>query len=143
MKTDMNRGFRNLVKIQGDVSGSASKTIELLQTGEWHTPWHGDFEITKEDIKQFPANAQAVFVLVAADPRVPLNYGHASYGKAAAWMANVHVSDDGEPLLGDPEWTPAAGQAIEGGEWNISFMSPILATNHGKTLKRNTASSTT
>ncbi|WP_092765894.1 phage protease [Rhodococcus erythropolis] len=60
--------------------------------------------------------------MVADDPKVPLNYGHASYDKAAGWISHVYVSDDGEALLGDPEWTPAAVEAIKGGEWK--YISP-------------------
>ncbi|KAB2587290.1 hypothetical protein BS297_01015 [Rhodococcus erythropolis] len=118
----MAKGFHNLVKIKADSTGQAPKTIELLRAGEWHTPWHGDFEITKQDLQQFAANVQAGVGLVADDPKVPLNYGHASYDKAAGWISHVYVSDDGEALLGDPEWTPAAVEAIKGGEWK--YISP-------------------
>ncbi|OCC19456.1 hypothetical protein AS590_26040 [Prescottella equi] len=118
----MAKGFHNLVKIKADSTGQAPKTIELLRTGEWHTPWHGDFEITKQDLQQFAANVQTGVGLVADDPKVPLNYGHASYDKAAGWISHVHVSDDGEALLGDPDWTPAAEEAIKGGEWK--YISP-------------------
>ncbi|BBE45499.1 MULTISPECIES: phage protease [Rhodococcus] len=118
----MAKGFHNLVKIKADSTGQAPKTIELLRTGEWHTPWHGDFEITKQDLQQFAANVQAGVGLVADDPKVPLNYGHASYDKAAGWISHVYVSDDGEALLGDPDWTPAAEEAIKAGEWR--YLSP-------------------
>jgi phage I-like protein len=118
----MAKGFHNLVKIKADSTGQAPKTIELLRTGEWHTPWHGDFEITKQDLQQFAANVQAGVGLVADDPKIPLNYGHASYDKAAGWISHVYVSDDGAALLGDPEWTPAAVEAIKGGEWK--YISP-------------------
>lgn len=118
----MAKGFHNLVKIKADSTGQAPKTIELLRTGEWHTPWHGDFEITKQDLQQFAANAQAGVGLVADDPKVPLNYGHASYDRAAGWISHVYVSDDGEALLGDPDWTPAAEEAIKAGEWR--YLSP-------------------
>jgi|GEM_PF-6493560 len=118
----MAKGFHNLVKIKADSTGQAPKTIELLRAGEWHTPWHGEFEITKQDLQQFAANVQAGVGLVADDPKVPLNYGHASYDKAAGWISHVYVSDDGEALLGDPEWTPAAVEAIKGGEWK--YISP-------------------
>lgn len=118
----MAKGFHNLVKIKADSTGQAPKTIELLRTGEWHTPWHGDFEITKQDLQQFAANVQAGVGLVADDPKVPLNYGHAAYDKAAGWISHVYVSDDGEALLGDPDWTPAAEEAIKAGEWR--YLSP-------------------
>ena len=116
------KGFHNLVKISADAEGNAPKTIELLRTGKWNTPWHGDFEITREDIQQFVLNAANGIGLVEADPKIPLNYGHASYDKAAGWIPTVYASEDGEALLGDPEWTPAAVQAIKDGEWK--YISP-------------------
>ncbi|KUM39009.1 phage protease [Arthrobacter sp. EpRS71] len=116
------KGFHNLVKISADADGNAPKTIELLRTGKWNTPWHGDFEITREDIQQFVLHASIGVGLVQADPKIPLNYGHASYDKAAGWIPSVYASDDGEALLGDPDWTPAAVQAIKDGEWK--YISP-------------------
>jgi phage I-like protein len=116
------KGFHNLVKISADAEGNAPKTIELLRTGKWNTPWHGDFEITPEDIQQYVLNAANGVGLVAADPKVPVNYGHASYDKAAGWMPRVYASDDGQALLGDVNWTPAAEQAIKDGEWK--YISP-------------------
>lgn len=116
------KGFVNPVRIKADKNGDAPKTIELLRTGSWHTPWHGDFTITTEDLAQFVENASNGVGLVASDPKIPLNYGHASYDKAAGWMASVYLSDDGEALLGDPDWTPAAGEAIAAGEWK--YISP-------------------
>ncbi|MCO4274273.1 phage protease [Pseudarthrobacter sp. HLT3-5] len=116
------KGFHNLVKISADAEGNAPKTIELLRSGKWNTPWHGDFEITPEDIQQYVLNAANGVGLVAADPKVPINYGHASYDKAAAWIPRIYASDDGQALLGDPDWTPAAAQAIKDGEWK--YISP-------------------
>lgn len=116
------KGFHNLVKISADAEGNAPKTIELLRTGKWNTPWHGDFEITPEDIQQYAVNAANGVGLVAADPKVPVNYGHFQSDKAAGWIPRVYASDDGQSLLGDVEWTPAAVQAIKDGEWK--YISP-------------------
>lgn len=116
------KGFVNPVRIKADKNGDAPKTIELLRTGSWHTPWHGVLTITTEDLAQFVENAGNGVGLVASDPKIPLNYGHQSYDKAAGWMASVYLSDDGEALLGDPDWTPAAREAIAAGEWK--YISP-------------------
>lgn len=118
--------LHNLIKIKADANGDAPKTIELLRTGNWKTPWHGDFEITPEDIQSFVANAKQGVGLVAADPKIPLNYGHASGDKAAGWIdpqaGQLYASDDGQALIGEPQWTPAAQQAIQDGEWK--YISP-------------------
>ncbi|WP_160665152.1 phage protease [Pseudarthrobacter sp. ATCC 49987] len=116
------KAFHNLVKISADSQGNAPKTIELLRTGTWNTPWHGEFEITPDDIQQFVINANQGVGLVEADPKIPLNYGHDSWDKAAGWMPKLYASEDGAALLADPEWTPAAEQAIKDGEWK--YISP-------------------
>lgn len=116
------KAFHNLVKISADETGNPPKTIELLRTGTWNTPWHGEFEITPDDIQQFVINATNGIGLVEADPKVPVNYGHESWDKAAAWIPKLYASEDGNALLGDPEWTPAAAQAIKDGEWK--YISP-------------------
>ena len=118
--------LHRLVKIQADSQGNLPKTIELLRTGNWTTPYHGDFEITTADLHQFVANAMNGIGLVAADPKVPLNYGHESWDKAAGWIdpqaGKLYVSTDGQALIGEPDWTPAAQQAIADGEWK--YISP-------------------
>lgn len=43
------------VAIKADAQGNAPATIELLRIGDWHTPWHGDFEITMADLHEFAA----------------------------------------------------------------------------------------
>lgn len=120
------KAFHNLIKIQADANGEAPKTIELLKTGTWNTPYHGDFEITTADLHEFVANAMNGIGLVAADPKVPGNYGHESWDKAAAWIdpqaGKLYVSADGQALIGEPDWTPAAKEAINAGEWK--YISP-------------------
>lgn len=111
------KAFQTLVEIKADAEGNAPKTIELLRTGSWNTPWHGEFDITPEDIQQFVVNADKGIGLIEADPRIPINYGHDAGGKAAGWIQKLYASDDGNVLLGDPDWTPTAKQEIKDGEW--------------------------
>jgi phage I-like protein len=118
----MARSFRRHIKIEADAQGNLPKTIELLRVGDWHTPWHGDFEITPSDIAQFVENANAGVGLVEGDKTIPINYGHASYDKASGWMPGLYASDDGQALLTDPEWTPQAAQGLAEKEWK--YISP-------------------
>lgn len=111
------KAFQTLVEIKADAEGNAPKTIELLRTGSWNTPWHGEFDITPEDIVQFIVNADKGIGLIEADPRIPINYGHDAGGKAAGWIPKLYASDDGNALLGDPDWTPTAKKEIKDGEW--------------------------
>lgn len=110
-------GLINKVRIKADAKGNPPTEIELLHTGTWNTPWHGDFIISPDDIQEYVANFKAGVGLVKDDPRGPIDYGHDDGGKAAGWINSVHASTDGQSLIGEVEWTPAGAQAIKDGEW--------------------------
>ncbi|MFJ6416482.1 phage protease [Paeniglutamicibacter sp. NPDC091659] len=116
------KAFRTLVKIKADAEGNAPKTIELLKTGSWETPWHGEFEITPQDIQEFVRHFEQGVGLVEDDKQAPINYGHKAADKASGWMPKLYADDSGTALLTDPNWTPAAVQAIKDGEWK--YISP-------------------
>lgn len=118
-------GFVTKVKIKADRNGEAPTTINLLKAGTWNTPWHGDFELTGEDLNEMVKNFdEGVGLVVEDNVKAPVNYGHLMADKAAGWIKHVYVSavDGSAALLGDVEWTPAAEQAIKDGEW--AFISP-------------------
>lgn len=105
-------------RIKADASGNAPSSIELLKTGSWETPFHGDFEITEADLHEYAANFANGVGLVEQDKKAPIDYAHDMAGKAAGWITRLRVSDDGQTLIGDGvTWTPAAEQAIKDGEW--------------------------
>lgn len=117
------RGLVTKVSIKADAQGNAPTEIELLRTGTWHTPWHGDFEITLADLHEFAANFAKGIGLVAEDPKLPINYAHESWDKAAAWASKIRVDEDRESLVAhDIEWTPKAIEALRDGEWK--YLSP-------------------
>lgn len=117
------RSLLTKVSIKADASGNAPSEIELLRTGTWHTPWHGDFEITLADLHEFAANFAKGVGLVEADKKAPINYAHESWDKAAAWVPKVRVDEEREALVAyDIEWTPAAVEALKAGEWK--YISP-------------------
>lgn len=117
------RSLLTKVSIKADASGNAPSEIELLRTGTWHTPWHGDFEITLADLHEFAANFAKGVGLVEADKKAPINYAHESWDKAAAWVPKVRVDEDREALVAyDIEWTDAAITALKAGEWR--YISP-------------------
>lgn len=118
-------GFVTKVKIKADRNGEAPTTINLLKAGTWNTPWHGDFELTGEDLNEMAKNfGEGVGLVVEDSVKAPVNYGHMMADKAAGWIKRVYVSavDGTAALLGDVEWTPAAEQAIKDGEW--AYLSP-------------------
>lgn len=119
-----NRFIRN-IKIAADEQGQLPETIQLLHVGSWNTPWHGDFEITERDIREFAENYLAgVGLPEDNDGKVQINYGHFASGKAAGWLTNIRAEyiDSVLSLVGDPEWTPAGQQSLVEGEYR--YISP-------------------
>lgn len=110
------------VPIKADSQGNAPSSIELLRTGKWDTPWHGDFEITLADLHEFAANFAKGIGLVEGDNRIPLNYAHESWDKAAGWITAVSVDETRQALVGSVEWTTEAEQALKDKQW--AYISP-------------------
>lgn len=119
-----NKFIRN-IKIEADAQGALPKTIQLLRAGSWNTPWHGDFDISPEDIHQFVSNYQANIGLpVDSEGKIQVNYSHRSHEKAAGWLSNLRAEEvEGVmSLMADVEWTPAGAQALADGEFR--YISP-------------------
>lgn len=119
-----NKFIRN-IKIEADAQGALPKTIQLLRAGSWNTPWHGDFDISPEDIHQFVANYQANIGLPDdSEGKIQVNYGHKAFDKAAGWLSDLRAEEvDGVlSLMGDVEWTPAGAKALADGEFR--YISP-------------------
>ena len=118
-------GFVTKSPIKADSNGQVPTTINLLKAGTWNTPWHGDFELTGEDLEEMATNfAEGVGLVLEDQPRAPINEGHNMGGKASGWIKRLYVqaTNGTAALLGDVEWTPAAEQAIKDKEW--SYISP-------------------
>ncbi|NIL77120.1 phage protease [Rhodococcus sp. B10] len=119
------KGFVTKTPIKADANGQVPSTINLLKAGTWNTPWHGDFELSGTDLEEMATHfGEGVGLVVEAETKAPVNYGHMMADKAAGWIKRVYVQavDGTAALLGDVEWTPAAEQAIKDGEWR--YLSP-------------------
>lgn len=115
-------GLITKVPIKADAQGNAPATIELLRVGNWDTPWHGSFEITMGDLHEFVVNFGKGIGLVEGDVKIPLNYAHESWDKAAGWIVSLSVDETRQALVGSVEWTPNGEQALKDKEW--SYISP-------------------
>lgn len=91
--------------------------FEILKVGAWTTPYHGDILVMPQDLQEYYDN-WTKGVAVPGYPKqkkLPLNYGHESWEKAAAWFGLVIR---GETLWAvDVDWTPAGKQSVLDGEW--------------------------
>lgn len=112
------------VNIKADAQGNAPTSIQLLHSGSWFTPWHGDFEITEGDIHEYVTNFEAGTGLVKDSKKAPINYGHKAGEKAAAWITGLYVQEaDGvTSLWGNVSWTPEGERSIKEDEY--CYISP-------------------
>lgn len=124
----MKTPFRKLVPIlAADKQGNAQlpTEIELLQTGDWNTPYHGHFEITKEDLDEYKAHAED-----STRKGLPIDLEHNSIGGAVGWLGesgfDVRENEQGgHSLWGSTTWTPKGAQLITDREYR--FFSPEFA----------------
>lgn len=116
------QGLVTKVQIKADAQGNAPTTIELLRVGDWHTLWHGDFEITLADLHEYAANFAKGVGLVEGDKRAPIDYAHETWDKAAGWITGLSVDEARQALVASVEWTPEGAKGIQDKEW--AYISP-------------------
>ncbi|MFC8008946.1 phage protease [Streptomyces cinereoruber] len=109
------------IKIKADTKGNLPSEIELLHTGSWNAPWHGEWETTPGDLNDYVRNFEAGIGLVQGDKRAHINFDHMP-GKAAGWITTLKTSDDGTRLIGEVEWTDSGRESLTSGEY--CYISP-------------------
>ncbi|MFB6518587.1 phage protease [Streptomyces sp. NPDC056401] len=109
------------IQIKADTKGNLPSEIELLHTGTWNAPWHGEWETTPGDLLDYVRNFEAGIGLVEADKRAHINFDHMA-GKAAGWITSLRTSEDGFRLIGSVEWTDSGREALIKGEY--CYISP-------------------
>lgn len=102
------------IRVKADASGNIPTVINLLKVGDWNTPYHGDFQLTGDDLREMVTHFTQGVGLVVDDPEGPINYFHEGEKLAAGWIKSVFVDVIGgvESLMGNVEWTPAGEQKI-------------------------------
>jgi phage I-like protein/cation transport regulator ChaB len=111
----------HLILLRAEFAGAAQSWIQIFKPGKFVHEYYGEFEITdkmlRQMAKQFDESGRDVMV----------DYNHGSgmafspdQGKAAGWVRELDVRDDGMYALID--WTAAAVEYIKNGEYR--FISP-------------------
>jgi len=103
-------------EIHADASGKLPTEFELLKVGMWRTPYHGDIMIMPDDLDEYVENfKEGLGVSGNNMGKLPINYAHESWNKAAGWFV---PEVRGDTLMATQvEWTPAAAQALLDQEW--------------------------
>ena len=120
--------FRRVVSIQAAEDGKIPGEIELLQTGEWNTPWHGHFTITSEDLAEYMQHAKD-----SVRKALPIDLEHDTIGGAVGWLGegkgfDFEIRDNeqgGQSLWASVAWTKKGEQLIADREYR--FFSPEFA----------------
>lgn len=116
------KAIQRVITLKADASGNPPTSIHLMTTGHWHAPWHGNFEMTPDDLDQMVANFNAGEATVEGSHKLPINYGHDISGKAAGWVTRIYTQNEGTELWGDVEWTPEGERMLQDGEFK--YISP-------------------
>lgn len=116
--------IRPLLTIKADDSGSLPSKIEVLQTGMWEAPYHGDFMITPQDLQEYIQNFEADVRPSSSKEGLPIDLDHDA-GEAAGWMTGLSAlpnDQGGWSLWADVSWTPMGQEKLAGGQYK--FFSP-------------------
>jgi hypothetical protein len=116
----------NLSSVESDFS-----TLEILKVGSFDSPSHGKFTITKEMLEQTKKNFDSNTHRMAdhdGSPQIPLNFSHDKGGKAAGWIKELELNDEGTILIGKLHLTPSGREAVDNKEF--AFASAEFSFKH-------------
>jgi hypothetical protein len=116
----------NLSTVEGDFS-----TLEILKVGSFDSSSHGKFTITKEMLEQTKKNFDNNTHRMAdhdGSPQIPLNFSHNKGGKAAGWIKELELNDEGTILIGKLHLTPSGREAVDNKEF--AFASAEFSFKH-------------
>lgn len=116
------KAIQRFVKIKADSQGNPPTRIHLMSVGHWHAPWHGNFEMTPQDLEEMVANFDNGVGMVEGSQKLPVNYGHDMGGKAAGWITKLTVENNSTELWGDVTWTEEGERALRADEYR--YISP-------------------
>lgn len=123
----------SLATTEADTADAPRSWIQLAKAGTFHSSRYGKFSITRDDLAQMLHNFRNV--TPAAPTELPIDYDHLSMnprqpgdGKAAGWLKDMELRDEGEELWGEVEWTPEAADLIQNRAYR--FVSPSFVKDH-------------
>lgn len=107
--------------------------FQIAKTGIFHSPVYGRIEITPGDLATMLRNFKTKTPLPPT--QLPVDYDHLSDepkqpedGKAAGWVLDLELRDDGNTLWCKADWTKRAAQLIAEGAYR--FVSPFFLTDY-------------
>lgn len=99
---------------------------QVFRTGDFYDPRYGDFSITRKDLARMAENFKSGKYPVAPT-RLCVDYTHGTsrpaspeQGKAAGWILDLDLREDGDELWAQVEWTTEAVAFIEKKEYQFT-----------------------
>jgi len=107
--------------------------FQLAKTGTFHSPVYGEISISPDDLVTMYRNFKTKTPL--APTQLPIDYDHLSDepqkpedGKAAGWVQDLQLRNQGNTLWCLPKWTRRAATMIFNGEYR--FVSPYFLVDY-------------
>ena len=116
-------------------AASEPETIQLMRVGTFYDERYGKVEITPliltEMEKNFNNNVRKI--------DIALDFSHNSDGPAAGWIKRVKLSQDGQELWGEIDWTNAGKENLLGKEFRYVSPDFTFAYKDNETLEEHGA----
>lgn len=92
---------------------TAPEAVQILRVGKFSHALYGDFEITKETLRNLKEN----FDKNVRGIDLAIDYSHNNQDEAAGWFKDVVLKDDDSELWAVVDWTPAGKKSLESKEF--------------------------
>ena len=107
------------------------QTIKILHTGNFEHGY-GKFSITAENLSVMKENFDSKIIGTDA----PIDFSHNNSDKAAGWIKEVSLSDDGESMYAKIKWTDSGANALDSKEFRYFSATFTLSFKDGSTGKK-------
>jgi len=114
------KDLRTLISIKANDEGQLPNEIEILQAGMWRTPYHGNFQVTVQDLNEYVQNFANDVRASSSTHGLPIDFEHNTHGGAAGWLTKLEVR--GTSLWATIDWNKKGAEAIANKEYK--FFSP-------------------
>src|SRR5882757_5095739 len=108
--------LRTRTIIMADSSNTVPTKIELIKSGTWPaSSVKGPLTIMPSDLMEMKQNFDAGIGVPGGLGKLPIDYSHEEWGKAAGWITQLDIETDDSgvaTLFATVEWSKSGEQAL-------------------------------